>query len=148
MQKQKKDTKAKQLEQLKGVLKSWQELEDTTVAFTSTVLEKTGNPVNRLVMEILRQDSVMHKKVQQVILDSLEKEALSLQPEELADIWTMIEKHDEAEKRAIQMAEEAKENCPLVIQRQLLDYLIEDERKHDRLLGNLESVKKKMHPYA
>lgn len=147
MQKQK-AKKADQLEKLKSTLRTWQELEDTTVSFTSTILEKTRNPVIRLVMEILRQDSVMHKKVQQVILDSLEKEALSLQPEELADIWTMIEKHDEAEKRAIQMAEEAKENCPLVIQRQLLDYLIEDERKHDRLLGNLESVKRKMHPYA
>jgi hypothetical protein len=144
----KKVTKADQLEQLKGTLRTWQELEDTTVAFTSTILEKTKNPVIRLVMEILRQDSIMHRKVQQVILDSLEKEALSLQPEELADIWTLIEKHDEAEKEAIRMAEEAKANCPLVIQKQLLDYLIEDERKHDRLLGNLESVKRKIYPYA
>lgn len=142
------EKKADQLEKLKSTLRSWQDLEDTTVSFTTTILEKSKNPVIRLVMEILRQDSVMHRKVQQVILDSLEKEALSLQPEELADIWTMIEKHDEAEKKAIQMAEEARENCPLVIQRQLLDYLIEDERKHDRLLANLERVKKKMHPYA
>ena len=82
------------------------------------------------------------------VIDSLEKEAFSLQPEELADIWTMIEKHDEAEKEAIRMAEEAKKNCPLVIQRQLLEYLVEDEKKHDRLMGNLENFKRNIYPYA
>ena len=46
------------------------------------------------------------------------------------------------------LAEEAKRACPLVIQRQLLDYLIEDEKKHDRLMGNLEDFKRNIYPYA
>lgn len=145
---QKKASKAEQLEQLKQTLRKWQEIEDASVQHCDGVLEKTSNPLIRLVMEIIRQDSVMHKRVQQAILDSLEKEAFSLQPEELAGIWDMIEEHDKAEKEAIRMAEEAKKNCPLVIQRQLLDYLIQDEKKHDRLMGNLEDFKKRMHPYA
>jgi uncharacterized tellurite resistance protein B-like protein len=145
---EKKETKKETLEKLKTTLKRWQEIEDGSVALTTSVLEKTKNPLIQLVMEIIRQDSVMHKKVQQTILDSLEKEAFSLQPEELAGIWDMIEKHDEAEKEAIRMAEEARENCPLVVQRQLLDYLIEDEKKHDRLMGNLENFKRSIYPYA
>jgi len=141
-------TKKETLEALAATLRKWQGIEDGSVALTASVLEKTKNPLIRLVMEIIHQDSVMHKKVQQAILDSLEKEAFSLQPEELADIWEMIEKHDEAEKEAIRMAEEAKRNCPLVIQRQLLEYLIDDEKKHDRLMGNLENFKRQIHPYA
>jgi Ribonuclease G/E len=143
-----KETKAQLLEDLKSTLRKWQQIEDESVQKTDAILAVAKNPLIRLVIEILRHDSVMHKKVQQVILDSLEKEAFSLQPEELADIWEMIEKHDEIEKEAIRMATEARKSCPFVIQQQLLDYLIEDEKKHDRLLGNLEGFKKRLHPYG
>ncbi len=146
--KEKKETKGEQLEELKTILRKWQKIEDGSVEHTTAILEKTQNPLIRLVMEIIRQDSVMHKKVQQVILDSLEKEAFKMQPEELADIWDMIETHDEAEEEAIRMAEQARRNCPLVIQRQLLEYLIDDERKHERLMGHLEDFKRSLYPYA
>jgi uncharacterized tellurite resistance protein B-like protein len=143
-----KKTKKEGLEDLVAILRKWQGIEDGSVALTAQVLAKTKNPLIRLVMEIIQQDSVMHKKVQQAILDSLEKQAFSLQPEELAEIWDMIEKHDAAEKEAIRLAEQAKASCPLVVQRQLLDYLIEDEKKHDRLMGNLEDFKRSIYPYA
>ena len=147
-QKATKATKADELEQLKIALRDWQKIEDDSVDHCTLVLDKTQNPLIRLIMEILRQDSVMHKRVQQVILDSLEKESFSLQPEELGEIWNMIEVHDEVEEKAIQMAEKARRSCPLVIQRQLLEYLIEDERKHERLLGHLEDFKRSMYPYG
>ncbi len=143
-----KATKKEALKALAAILRKWQGIEDASVVLTSSVLEKTSNPLIRLVMEIIRQDSEMHKKVQQAILDSLEKEAFHLQPEELAETWDMIEKHDQTEKEAIRLAEEAKASCPLVVQRQLLDYLIEDEKKHDRLMGNLEDFKRSIYPYA
>lgn len=141
-------TKAEELERLKIALRDWQKIEDSSVEHCTTILDKTQNPLIRLIMEILRQDSVMHKRVQQVILDSLEKESFSLQPEELGEIWNMLEAHDEVEQKAIQMAEKARRSCPLVIQRQLLEYLIEDERKHERLLGHLEDFKRSMYPYG
>ena len=146
--KEKKETKGDQLEALKVTLRDWQKIEDGSVEHTTAILEKTQNPLIRLIMEIIRQDSVMHKKVQQAILDSLEKESFQLQPEELAEIWDMIEVHDEAEEEAIRMAEQARRNCPLVIQRQLLEYLIDDERKHERLMGHLEDFKRSLYPYA
>ncbi len=139
---------AENLEELVGILKHWQELEVATVAQTTAVMEKTGNPFIRLVMEIIRQDSVMHKRVQQVILDSLEKQAITLTPEELGDIWEMVEKHAEMEKETIALAEKARKNCRLFAQRHLLTYLIEDEQKHDRLLSQLEDFKRNLYPYA
>ncbi len=141
-------TKAEQLDELKQILRRWQKIEDGSVAHATAILEKTQNPLIRLVMEIIRQDSMMHKKVQQAILDSLEQEAFQLQPEELAEIWEMIEEHDKQEAEAVRMAEQARRACPLAIQRQLLEYLIDDERKHERLMGHLEDFKRSLYPYG
>jgi uncharacterized protein YigA (DUF484 family) len=86
--------------------------------------------------------------VQQAMLDSLEMEAFTLTPEELADVWDMIEKHAEMEKATIVLAEKAKRNCRLFVLRHLLTYLIDDEQKHDRLLSQLEDFKRQIYPYA
>jgi hypothetical protein len=130
------------------LLRRWQEIEDASVAGCSEVMGKTQNPLVRLVMEIIRQDSVMHKKVQQVMIDSLEKQAISLTPEELGSIWESIERHAEMEKETIALAEKARRNCRLFVLRHLLTYLVEDEQKHDRLLSQLEDFKRGIYPYA
>jgi hypothetical protein len=141
--------KAKEdLPQLISTLRKWQEIEDASVKGCSEVMEKTQNPFVRLVMEIIRHDSVMHKKVQQVMIDSLEKQAISLSPDELAGIWDSIERHAEMEKETLVLAEKARKNCRLFVLRHLLTYLIEDEQKHDRILAQLEDFKRGIYPYA
>jgi hypothetical protein len=139
---------AENLNELVTTLKRWQEIEDGSVASTTEIIERTTNPLIRLVMEIIRQDSVMHKRVQQVILDGLQKEAFSLTPEELGQIWHLVEKHAELEKDTLVLAEKARKNCRLFVHRHLLTYLIEDEQKHDRLLAQLEDFKRGIYPYA
>ena len=135
-------------QELTSVLRQWQGLENATIAHTTEVIAKTQNPLIRLVMEIIRHDSEMHHRVQQALLDSLEKQAISLTPEELAEIWDMIEKHAAMEKQTIELAEKARKNCRLFVQRHLLTYLIDDEKKHDRLLDQLEDFKRSIYPYA
>jgi hypothetical protein len=133
---------------LATTLRKWQELEVATVTQTTAIIEKTENPLIRLVMEIIRQDSVMHKRVQQVMLDGLEKQAFSLTPEELGAVWDLVEQHAQMEKQTIRLAEEARRHCRLFVHRHLLTYLIEDEQKHDRLLTQLEDFKRGIYPYA
>jgi rubrerythrin len=133
---------------LVATLKQWQALEDSTVAQTTLVMERTQNPLIRLVMEIIRQDSVTHRRVQQVLLDGIEKQAFSLTPDELEQIWDLVEKHAAMEKETIDLAEKALKNCRLFVHRHLLGYLIADEKKHDRLLGQLEDFKRGLYPYA
>jgi hypothetical protein len=139
---------AESIEELKDTLRQWQELEDQTIEQTTAIAFKSQNAFVKLVMEIIRHDSAMHRRVQQAMLDSLEKEAFSLTPEELADVWDMIEKHAEMEKATIVLAEKAKRNCRLFVLRHLLTYLIDDEQKHDRLLSQLEDFKRQLYPYA
>jgi Fe-S cluster biosynthesis and repair protein YggX len=135
-------------QELTKILENWQALETATISHTTEVIAKTKNPLIRLLMEIIRQDSEMHYRVQQVLLDGIEHQAFTLTPEELGEIWDLIEKHADMEKQTIVLAEKALSNCRLFVQRHLLTYLIEDEKKHDRLLGQLEDFKRNIYPYA
>ena len=90
----------------------------------------------------------MHHRVQQFLVDSLTRQAVSLTPEELATVWEKVEEHDRMEKRVVALAEELKKGAWTAPQRHLLDYLATDEAKHDKLLEQLGEVKKGMYPYG
>jgi hypothetical protein len=135
-------------EKLLTTLKKWQKVEDQSVESTSEIISKTKNPIVRQIMEIIRQDSAMHKKVQQLIINSFEKEAIYLSPGELEEVWTMVEKHIELEKETIRLAEESRKNSHSFIVRYLLGYLMTDERKHNDILQQMEDIKSGIYPYA
>ena len=135
-------------EKLVATLKKWQKVEDASVQSTSEIISKTKNPVVKQIMEIIKQDSAMHKKVQQLIIDSFEKEAIQLQPEELSNVWGLVENHIELEKETIRLAEESRKNSNNFIVRYLLGYLMTDEQKHNDILAQMEDVKRGMYPYA
>ena len=118
-------------------LRQWQSVEDDSLRMTKEVRARTKNPLIQLVMEIIAHDSAMHRRVQQFIIDSIEKEQVSLEPEELRELWDVIEKHSSVEKDAIALAEEARKCTDLYVPQYLFGYLLEDERKHDLLLDRL-----------
>lgn len=134
--------------ELVEILRKWQALEIASIESTSQILKTTKNPLVRCVMEIILSDSKAHHIVEQALIDSLEKQAFSLTPEELGDIWQSVETHAELEKKTIELAEKALADCRLLAQRNLLSYLIEDEKKHERLLAQLEDFKRNLYPYA
>ena len=138
-------------EKLVENMKQWQRVEDASVASTGRAIEKTSNPLIRMVMEIIQRDSLMHYRVQQLIADSLERETIVLSTDELGDVWDIIESHIKIEKKTIELAEEALSQLKgkkMLVQEYLLNYLLTDERKHDELLSKLEAIKAGMYPYA
>ena len=150
MKQEKKDEKVKGPEWTRKfveALKHWQQIERESINSSTEVMEKTDNLLVRQVMEIIRNDSVQHHRVQQFIIDSLTTTPIHLRPEELAEIWDQIQKHDDAEKAVIELGKKLREGCNFV-QKTLLDYLIYDEQKHDMLLGELEKFKSKLYPYG
>jgi hypothetical protein len=142
-------TKQKELnEKLIDTLKTWQRVEDDSVKSTSEIISKTKNPVVKQIMEIIKQDSAMHKRVQQLLIDNFEKQAFTLTPEELGDVWKMVEKHIELEKETLRLAEESRSNARNFVIRYLLGYLMTDEQKHNLILQQLEDIKSGIYPYA
>ena len=132
-------------------MKRWMKIENASVASTGKVIEKTENPIVRLVMEIIQRDSQMHYRVQELIADSLESKTITLTPDEVGDVWDLIEKHIEIEKKTVELAEKslaALKGKRMIVQEYLLHYLLKDEQKHNELLAELEPIKAKMYPYA
>lgn len=141
-------TQKESIENLVKVLKNWQNLEDDSIKNTTQIIKQTENPLVHLVMEIIRQDSVMHRRVQQLLIDHFEKQPLTLNPDELAGFWTMVEEHDELEKQTIKLAEQALAETKSSFAHYLLSYLMKDEKKHDELLDNMSKLKNAMYPYG
>ncbi|MFH1374343.1 MAG: hypothetical protein ABII79_11155 [bacterium] len=132
-------------------MRRWQKIENASVASTGNVIERTENPIVRLIMEIIQRDSQMHYRVQGIIADSLESRTITLTPDELGEVWGLIEKHIELEKKTVQLANEALaalKGKKMVVQEYLLNYLLIDEEKHNRVLESLETIKKGMYPYG
>ena len=126
-------------------LRRWQQIERESIEGAGVVMEKTRNPVVRLLMEIVRNDSVQHHRIQQFVIDSLTDTALTLTPDDVAAVWDEIAAHEGREAETIDLANAAKEECPHFVQRELLDYVLSDELKHEKLFLHLEQLKKRLY---
>lgn len=127
-------------QKLLDILKQWQKLEDAAVMSTTEIIKSADNPLIQIVMEIIRQDSVMHRRVQQLIIDHIDNNEFSLNKEDIKEFWDKIEEHDEMERKVIAMAEEAVKHTDAPLIKYLINYLLTDERKHDNLINEMEKL--------
>jgi hypothetical protein len=105
-------------------------------------MKKSKNRLVKMTMEMIKHDSQKHKAMQQMLIDSLTKEAFILTPEELGALSDGLNKHLAAEAKSLELADEALNNCELFVTRYILSYLIADEQKHHSLLGKLNELKR------
>jgi len=132
------------VDEMVELLREWQGLERQAAITTAEIFERTENPLIRIIMEIIRHDSLMHHRVQQFLIDSLTTKDVAVSREDLAEIWKRIETHDKMERKTIELARELRERAWSPVHKQLLDYLLTDESKHDSLLVQLSELKKGM----
>ena len=132
------------VEEMVSTLQEWQAIERQSMSDTAEIMEKTTNPLVRILMEIIRHDSLMHHRVQQFLIDSVTVADVTVTREDVADIWEMIEAHDVNERKTIELAKQLQEKAWTPVHKQLLDYLIVDETKHDHLLVQLGDIKSGM----
>jgi hypothetical protein len=119
---------------------------------TREIGDKTNNILIKNIMVTINSDSARHRSVQQLIIDSLEKEHVTISTDDLEAIWAMIERHIELEKKMLSSVDEILQSLEgqraLLVQRYLLEYLRQDEKKHEVMLDNLRAVKDGMYPYG
>jgi rubrerythrin len=130
------------IEEAVELLRNWQGLEREAIETTAEIMEETNNLLIRQIMEIIRNDSVQHHRVQQFIIDIMTKEPVVMSPDDMAEVWTRLEEHDVLERQTIELAKQLKEKATDPVVAVLLEYLIVDEQKHDMLIGQLEAVKR------
>jgi len=130
------------VDEMVDVLRQWQGLERQAMNDTAEIMEKTSSPLIRVLMEIIRHDSLMHHRVEQFLIDSVTKDSVTVTREDIAEVWDRIEAHDRHEKKTIQMAEDLRKKAWNPVHKLLLDYLLREEGKHDSLLQQLDQFKK------
>jgi len=137
------------LVEIVDVTKNWQKLEDASLVSTGRVIEKTGNPIIRLIMEVIQRDSQMHHNVEKWVAESLQDVTISLTPEDLRNVWAMIERHIQLEQGMIDVVKKLLPSLKgkrIVVQEYVPNYLLEDETKHANLPKRLEGIKRAMLP--
>jgi len=135
-------------EKVVTTMRNWQKVEKDSIASTGQIIQKTDNPIIHLVMEIIQRDSQMHYQVQERIANSLESEAPSFSPDDLVQVWSLIERHIAIEKKMLESAMQMLDllnGKGMPLQSYLINYLVDDERKHNDLLSSLEDIKLSMH---
>ncbi len=130
------------IEEMVDVLREWQALERKAMNDTAEVMERTSSPLIRIVMEIIRHDSLMHHRVEQFLIDSVTKEAVTVTRDDIVEVWDRLEEHDRAERRTIELAEALRKKAWSPVHKLLLDYLLREEGKHDSLIAQLDAFKK------
>ena len=139
-------------EKIVANMSKWQKIEQASIQSTGRIAEATDNPIISLVAQIIQRDSENHKRVQELIQSSLEKQAVALSPDDLGKVWNLIEKHIAIEKETVTLAKDSLQAIEgkkgMIIQQYLIEYLLKDEEKHDAILANLEAIKKNMYPYG
>lgn len=130
---------------------AWQGVERDSAASTAKVLEKTNHPLLKLVMEIIRHDSELHERIQQFIVDAVDKKPVTLTPDDLGGVSALLEHHLRLEDQMIEAVNSSIEKVrghKMLIEEYLLDFLVQDERKHAAMLRSLDKVKSGIYPYA
>jgi len=138
-------------EQIVDNMKRWQAIEDASVSSTGQIIEKTDNPLIRMVMEIIQRDSQMHHRVQEFIANCLEVKPVAITPEDLGKVWEQVENHIRIEEKTVEMAKKALDALKgrkMVVVEYLINYLLRDENKHNALLADFSVIKKGMYPYG
>ena len=138
---------AEKKEQFLVDLDKWQKMESLSAKTCAEVKKRTDNALIKMIAEIIRRDSESHIEVLELIRESLTKEALHLTPDELAEIWDLMEGYHKIERKSVDIAQEAIRDSRLFEIRYLLTYLLEDESKHLKLLDQLDDFKRSLFPY-
>ncbi len=131
---------AESSEKFANLIKRWITVEENAISSTKELLGETDNPVLKTFIDLMKRDSEKHKDILEVIQQHLTT-SYTFTTDDMSVINSFITKHDKIEKNAVELAEETVAACKLPLPKMLLKYLLDDEKKHDLLIDELNKVK-------
>ncbi len=96
------------------------------------------NPVLRVLLEGIAEDSYKHSKIYLAALDVLDGKVGMISRRELEDLKRAIKKHVEEEARMVRLARELADSTENPRLKLLLEAVYEDEVRHHALLKAIE----------
>ncbi len=129
-------------EEFYKLIKKWIAIEKATITLSGRLLEKTENPIISCLIDTIKRDSQKHQEVLELIIETLEGTTVFTH-EDMSVLTEFIEKHASIEQEAVDIAGQTLEKVRTPFARFLLEYLYEDEKKHDFIMDNLTKLKAK-----
>ncbi len=113
---------------------NWQSLEGDMMKYAETAAANTKNALEKAMAQVIGLEARKRCIIQQMIVESVKKEAAHLDPEEIQSLVGHINHLLESEEKELPLAEAALQKSELFISRYLLNYLIADLKKGNALL--------------
>ncbi len=123
------------------LLKGWKSLEEDTINSCSRISKKTKNPIIKTLITAIKNDSKKHRSIINLISNSMTKKAFVLIPDDLAGVSSLLDKHITIEQKSIDIAKEAIDMSRDATVKQLLRFVLEDEKQHEKLLDQMNKMK-------
>ena len=122
-------------------MEAWMNSEDQTIKDAEYMKNEADSPFVKMTMEMLIYDAEKHKIVQQMVIDSLRKEAIHLTPDEFAPLKEVLNTHIVEESESLMRFMATLDKKEPRITMYLLSYLGADEARRRELVGRLNELK-------
>jgi predicted polyphosphate/ATP-dependent NAD kinase len=139
-----------QHEQIASTMTEWKSLENRSAESIEKVKAKCSNPLICLMMDIIENDAMVHEKLQELIIGSLQREPITLSLDEIGEVIGLIREHTSIKGEMIRKTESMLvqlKDKSLRIQEFLLKTIIADEKKHKEMLEGVEKIRQGLYPY-
>jgi hypothetical protein len=123
---------------LLDVMADWMDTETGTILYASHEIPKAKNPLTKTMLKVIRLEAEKNSLIQQMILESVKKEAVHLSPEELADFSGHLNKYIEAEEEVLNRVGAATNWHESSVPLSLLTFLISDLKQQNCLLRQFD----------
>jgi len=122
-------------------MEAWMNSEDQTIKDAEYMKNEADSPFVKMTMEMLIYDAEKHKIIQQMVIDSLRKEAIHLIPDEFAPLKEVLNTHIVEESESLMRFMATLDKKEPRITMYLLSYLGADEARRRELVGRLNELK-------
>jgi len=122
-------------------MEAWMNSEDQTIKDAEYMKNEADSPFVKMTMEMLIYDAEKHKIIQQMVIDSLRKEAIHLTPDEFAPLKEVLNTHIVEESESLMRFMATLDKKEPRIAMYLLSYLGADEARRRELVGRLNELK-------
>lgn len=135
---------AAQEQELLALLREWKQLEDTTIKSCSNIVKKSKNQIVKTIVTSIKNDSVKHKTILQLVMNSMTRQGYVLSPDDLMGISSLLNRHITYEQKSIDTAKKAIAKSRDAITKQLLNVILEDEKRHKLHTRQMDELKFKI----
>ncbi|NGZ27437.1 MAG: ferritin-like domain-containing protein [Magnetococcales bacterium] len=129
---------------LTQTLERWVVVEQQTIESATNLIAAAKSDLVKQVMRLILRDSEKHKELLTTLLQ-ITNGLVTITPEEVGEIDRLLEDHKQIEAESIILANSALEQTNHFVVRQMLEYMLQDERKHLTMTENAEEYKRKIY---